>query len=131
MRQVGLNAFPFCAKLQNASKASKADTSANTNAEEICPVEKEEAPSPVQVTPPPPPVEKLPKKKTPKTVKTPKQLKPSKPPKPPKPPKPTIQRLPQSLFLILLSPKPILLRPALQVLTAFPGLPAELGAKKR
>ncbi|XP_014807014.1 PREDICTED: lysine-specific demethylase PHF2 [Calidris pugnax] len=73
---------------ENASKASKADTSANTNAEEISPVEKEEAPSPVQVTPPPPPVEKLPKKKTPKTVKTPKQLKPSKPPKLPKPPKP-------------------------------------------
>ncbi|NXT02196.1 PHF2 demethylase, partial [Jacana jacana] len=73
---------------ENASKASKADTSANTNVEEICPVEKEEAPSPVQVTPPPPPAEKLPKKKTPKTVKTPKQLKPSKPPKPPKPPKP-------------------------------------------
>ncbi|KAM6413735.1 lysine-specific demethylase PHF2 [Rhynochetos jubatus] len=74
---------------ENASKASKADVSANTNAEEICPVEKEEAPSPVQVTPPLPPVEKLPKKKTPKTVKTPKQLKPSKPPKPPKPPKPS------------------------------------------
>ncbi|XP_075289124.1 lysine-specific demethylase PHF2 isoform X2 [Opisthocomus hoazin] len=73
---------------ENASKASKADTSANTNAEEICPVEKEEAPSPVEVTPLPPPVEKLPKKKTPKTVKAPKQLKPSKPPKPPKPPKP-------------------------------------------
>ncbi|KAM9227006.1 lysine-specific demethylase PHF2 [Leptosomus discolor] len=73
---------------ENALKASKADTSANTNAEEICPVEKEEAPSPVQVMPPPPPVEKLPKKKTPKTVKTPKQLKPSKPPKPPKPLKP-------------------------------------------
>ncbi|NWV49235.1 PHF2 demethylase, partial [Daphoenositta chrysoptera] len=73
---------------ENASKASKADTSANSTAEEICPVEKEETPSPVQVTPPPPPVEKLPKKKTPKTVKTPKQLKPSKHPKPPKPPKP-------------------------------------------
>ncbi|KAM7040880.1 lysine-specific demethylase PHF2 isoform 1-T1 [Acridotheres tristis] len=73
---------------ENASKASKADSSANPTAEEICPVEKEEAPSPVQVTPPPLPVEKLPKKKTPKTVKTPKQLKPSKSPKPPKPPKP-------------------------------------------
>ncbi|NWY58906.1 PHF2 demethylase, partial [Chionis minor] len=73
---------------ENASKASKADTSANANAEEICSVEKEEAPSPVQVMPPSPPVEKLPKKKTPKTVKTPKQLKPSKPPKRPKPPKP-------------------------------------------
>ncbi|NWU83486.1 PHF2 demethylase, partial [Onychorhynchus coronatus] len=73
---------------ENASKASKADPSANTTTEETCPVEKEEAPSPVQVTPPPPPAEKLPKKKTPKTVKTPKQLKPSKPPKPPKLPKP-------------------------------------------
>ncbi|NWT01589.1 PHF2 demethylase, partial [Mionectes macconnelli] len=73
---------------ENASKASKADMSANTTTEETCPVEKEEAPSPVQVTPPPPPAEKLPKKKTPKTVKTPKQLKPSKPPKPPKAPKP-------------------------------------------
>ncbi|XP_041323159.1 lysine-specific demethylase PHF2 isoform X1 [Pyrgilauda ruficollis] len=73
---------------ENASKASKADTSANPAAEEICPVQKEEAPSPVQVTPPPPPLEKLPKKKTPKTVKTPKQLKPSKPPKAPKSPKP-------------------------------------------
>ncbi|NXS08194.1 PHF2 demethylase, partial [Neodrepanis coruscans] len=52
---------------ENASKASKADTSANTTTEEICPVEKEEAPSPVQVTPPPPP--------------------PPKPPKPPKTPK--------------------------------------------
>ncbi|XP_061213755.1 lysine-specific demethylase PHF2 isoform X2 [Neopsephotus bourkii] len=73
---------------ENASKASKADTSANTNAEEMCPVEKEEAPSPIQAMPPPQPLEKLPKKKTPKTVKTPKQLKPSKPPKLPKPPKP-------------------------------------------
>ncbi|XP_065543031.1 lysine-specific demethylase PHF2 isoform X2 [Lathamus discolor] len=73
---------------ENASKASKADTSANTNTEEMCPMEKEEAPSPIQATPPPQPLEKLPKKKTPKTVKTPKQLKPSKPPKLPKPPKP-------------------------------------------
>ncbi|XP_021395231.2 lysine-specific demethylase PHF2 isoform X1 [Lonchura striata] len=73
---------------ENASKASKADTSANPTAEEICPVEKEEAPSPVQVTPLPPPLEKLPKKKTPKTVKTAKQLKPSKTPKTPKPSKP-------------------------------------------
>ncbi|XP_072790772.1 lysine-specific demethylase PHF2 isoform X3 [Taeniopygia guttata] len=73
---------------ENASKTSKADTSANPAAEEICPVEKEEAPSPVQVTPLPPPLEKLPKKKTPKTVKTAKQLKPSKTPKTPKPSKP-------------------------------------------
>uniref|UniRef100_H0YZU6 PHD finger protein 2 n=1 Tax=Taeniopygia guttata TaxID=59729 RepID=H0YZU6_TAEGU len=71
---------------ENASKTSKADTSANPAAEEICPVEKEEAPSPVQVTPLPPPLEKLPKKKTPKTVKTPNNSSHPKPRRLPNPP---------------------------------------------
>uniref|UniRef100_A0A8C8RVL6 Lysine-specific demethylase PHF2 n=1 Tax=Pelusios castaneus TaxID=367368 RepID=A0A8C8RVL6_9SAUR len=72
---------------ENAFKVVKAEVSANVKVEEICPVEKEEVPSPVQMTPPPPPVEKVPKKKTPKAVKTPKPPKPPKPPKLPKTPK--------------------------------------------
>ncbi|XP_074713878.1 uncharacterized protein LOC141938786 [Strix uralensis] len=38
-----------------------------------------------------------------------------------------IQRLPESLLLVLLPPQPFLLRSALQVLAAFPGLATELG----
>ncbi|XP_019360598.1 PREDICTED: lysine-specific demethylase PHF2 isoform X6 [Gavialis gangeticus] len=72
---------------ENASKANKTEASANVNVEEVCPVEKEETPSPIQVTTPPPPTEKVPKKKTPKNVKTPKPPKVPKPPKHPKPPK--------------------------------------------
>ncbi|XP_067399922.1 lysine-specific demethylase PHF2 isoform X1 [Emydura macquarii macquarii] len=72
---------------ENAFKVVKTEVSANVKVEEICPLEKEEMPSPVQVTPPPPPVEKVPKKKTPKAVKTPKPPKPPKPPKLPKTPK--------------------------------------------
>lgn len=77
----------LCAKIQNASKANKTEASANVNVEEVCPVEKEETPSPIQVATPPPPTEKVPKKKTPKNVKTPKPPKVPKPPKHPKPPK--------------------------------------------
>ncbi|XP_019392492.1 PREDICTED: lysine-specific demethylase PHF2 isoform X3 [Crocodylus porosus] len=72
---------------ENASKANKTEASANVNVEEVCPVEKEETPSPIQVTTPLPPTEKVPKKKTPKNVKTPKPPKVPKPPKHPKPPK--------------------------------------------